>query len=114
MRFKELPAAKRPNSEAAGNTRSDASASIRRDLITSVIERWRSASMNYKGIAEPDASDVAPAPPAAAPSPLAATPPAAYQTAPVSPADPRRQSLLRKPIESSMPTGTPGGLGRFR
>jgi hypothetical protein len=114
MRFNELPVAMRPNSEAAGNTRSQAGANVSQDMIKSVIERWRSASMNYKGMAEADAADVAPALPAAAPSPAAAAPPAPYQAAPVSPADPRRQALLRKPLEASMPTGTPAGFTRLR
>ena len=42
MRFRELPPELRPNSEASGNTRSDAGTNISRDLISSVIERWRS------------------------------------------------------------------------
>ena len=45
MRFRELPAAMRPLSEATGNTRSNASVGMHRDLITSVIERWRGASV---------------------------------------------------------------------
>ncbi len=48
MRFQELPVALRPNSEAAGNTRSDAGNSINNDLLSSVIERWRSASMSHR------------------------------------------------------------------
>ena len=48
MRFKELPAELRPNSEAAGNTRSDAGTNISRDLLATVIERWRSASMSHR------------------------------------------------------------------
>jgi hypothetical protein len=37
MRFKELPAERRPNSEASGNTRSDGGAHVGRDLLSSVI-----------------------------------------------------------------------------
>ena len=48
MRFAELAADKRPNSEASGNTRSDAGTSMNRDLLTSVIERWRTASMSHR------------------------------------------------------------------
>src|SRR5262249_33429555 len=55
MRFKELAAEQRPNSEASGNTRSDEGA-ITNDLITSVIERWRSASMSHRGDDMPDYS----------------------------------------------------------
>jgi hypothetical protein len=39
MRFRELVAKFRPNSEAAGNTRADGSNSINRELIASVIQR---------------------------------------------------------------------------
>ncbi len=48
MRFQELSADKRPNSEASGNTRSDAGTNTNRDLLTTVIERWRSASMSHR------------------------------------------------------------------
>jgi DNA helicase HerA-like ATPase len=48
MRFTELPPQRQPNSEAA-NTRSDAGTKISRDLLTMVIERWRSASMSRRG-----------------------------------------------------------------
>ena len=44
MSFSDLPPALRPNSEAAGNTRSDAGANLNPDLIPMVIERWRSAT----------------------------------------------------------------------
>jgi hypothetical protein len=114
MRFNELPVAMRPNSEATGNTRSQAGANVSQDMIKSVIERWRSASMNYKGTAEPDFADPAASPPAAAPSPPAAAPPAPYQAAPASPPDSRRQALLRKPLDASLSSGTPAGFTRFR
>src|SRR6185312_2120369 len=48
MCFQELAAAVRPNSEASGNTRSDAGNSISRDFIATVIDRWRSASMSHR------------------------------------------------------------------
>ena len=48
MRFQELPAALRPNSEASGNTRSDAGTNMSRDLLGTVIERWRSATMSHR------------------------------------------------------------------
>ncbi len=126
MRFKELPAAMRPNSEAAGNTRSDAGANIRQDLIASVIERWRSASMNYKAALEGDAAELGPLPsmPASAPPTQPAHPayqPAhpAYQSPPAAGGlDSRRQSLLRKPLEGAAPAApaptNPNGFSRFR
>jgi hypothetical protein len=48
MRFAELAAELRPNSEASGSTRSDAGTGMNRDLLTTVIERWRSASMSHR------------------------------------------------------------------
>jgi DNA helicase HerA-like ATPase len=114
MRFIELPPAMRPNSEA-GSTRSDAATNIRQDLIKSVIERWRSATMNYKGGAENDGVDFAVAPAAAAA--VAPTMPSApYQPPPAAAPDPRRSSLLRRPLDASAPVApAPGpGISRFR
>ena len=51
MRLCELPPELRPNSEAAGNTRADGN-SVGNELIASVIERWRSASMSHRAGAE--------------------------------------------------------------
>ena len=48
MRFLELTPDKRPNSEASGSTQSQAGLSMDRDLLTSVIDRWRSASMSQR------------------------------------------------------------------
>ncbi|MDO9412974.1 MAG: DUF87 domain-containing protein [Pseudolabrys sp.] len=141
MRFGELSADKRPNSEASGNTRSDAGNSMNRDLLTTVIERWRSASMSHR-ISE-DIYDDAPSPfeqptlqpsqaPAYvphAPSPgasLYAQPPAAPQYAPAQqyapppPAAPRpdglRSSLLKRPLADSLSDAPPKPIlpSRFR
>jgi DNA helicase HerA-like ATPase len=104
MRFKQLAPEMRPNSEASGNTRSDAGNSISRDLLSTVIERWRSASMSHRSgdddlidyNASSDAAPLQPAPPQ-------------QPTIPVHvPPSPRgealRSSLLKKPLES---LGTP-------
>ena len=48
MRFNEIDEKIRPNSEAAGNTRSDVGTNISRDLMSGVIDRWRSASMSHR------------------------------------------------------------------
>jgi DNA helicase HerA-like ATPase len=48
MKFRELPAALRPTSEAASNTRVASSAAPGRDLIDSVIDRWRASTMSHK------------------------------------------------------------------
>jgi DNA helicase HerA-like ATPase len=111
MRFAELAADRRPASEASGNTRSDAGTNISRELIMSVIERWRSSSMSQKGAADDD-FDIA--------SPLDAP---TLQPAPVpQPAPPPpsgiRSSILKKPLEGSspypLPNNPPGTPPRFR
>ncbi len=109
MRFKQLPPELRPNSEASGNTRSDAGTNISRDLISTVIERWRSASMSHRGgdddftdyTSSLDAAPLQPAPPQAPPMPV--------------PPSPRgealRSSLLKKPLDAtlgSLQAGKPG------
>jgi DNA helicase HerA-like ATPase len=104
MRFTELPAAMRPSSEA-GSTRSQAAASVQQDLIRTVIERWRSATMNYRAVPEIDVADTAPVP-AAPLSPPAASP--GSQPAPGPALDPRRQSILRRPLDAvASPVGAP-------
>ena len=112
MRFMEMPLERRPNSEAASNTRADGGAKMSRDLLTTVIERWRSASMSHRGGDEDFAdystsSDSAPLQPAA-PMPV---PPSARGEA-------LRSSLLKKPLDASlgMPQGpkTPLPPPRFR
>jgi uncharacterized protein len=95
MRFQELPAALRPNSEASGNTKSDAGSHISRDLLSSVIERWRSATMSHR-MSDDEFVDYGDAPslqPAAAPVPAPPLAPA--------PPSPLRSSLLKKPLDAS-------------
>jgi hypothetical protein len=97
MRFMELAADKRPNSEAIGNTRSDAGTNISRDLLSTVIDRWRSATMSHRSgddefsdySSSIDATPLQPAMPAA-PIPV---PPSSRGEA-------LRSSLLKKPIEA--------------
>jgi DNA helicase HerA-like ATPase len=106
MRFKELPPELRPNSEASGNTRSDAGTNISRDLLSTVIERWRSASMSHRSSIDDDFADYA------APldvAPLQPAQPAAPVPVPPSPrGEALRSSLLKKPLEASS-FGTPQG-----
>jgi DNA helicase HerA-like ATPase len=112
MRFQELPAELRPNSEASGNTRSDAGNSVDRDLLSSVIERWRSASMSRR-VSDEDLSDLGSPPDAPSLQPAAPMPP---------PAPPRgealRSALLKKPIDAGASGGpqatSPGQSQRFR
>ena len=101
MRFKVLPPELRPNSEASGSTRSDAGNNISRDLISTVIERWRSASMSHRSGVDDDSADYI--------SPLDA--PALQPQAPMTPVpippSPRgealRSSLLKKPLDATPP-----------
>jgi hypothetical protein len=107
MRFKELSGAMRPNSEASGNTRSEAGAKVNADLLTTVIERWRASTMSHKTtMDEPDFSAMENAPPLHA----AHTP-----APPIAPAQPSglyerqgaRPSLLKKPLEGAGQYGAP-------
>jgi hypothetical protein len=98
MRFAELAVERRPNSEASGNTRSDAGTHISRDLISSVIDRWRSASMSNK-VGIEDEFEVAAAVDAPALQPASA--PAAPQPGNL------RSGLLKKPLEGSSPYPIP-------
>ena len=106
MCFQELPVAQRPNSEASGSTRSDAGTNMNRDLLTSVIERWRSASMSHR-MSDDDIDYGSPfdspaLQPAQTPAQTPAYAPAA--AAPMPPPAPRpdglRSSLLKKPLDA--------------
>jgi hypothetical protein len=46
MKFRDVPAALRPTSEAGGNTRIAAGASPDRNMIDNVIDRWRASTMS--------------------------------------------------------------------
>ena len=98
MRFKELAPEMRPNSEAIGNTRSDAGTNISRDLLVSVIERWRSASMSQRP-GDNEFSDygssleAAPLQPALPQAPTVPVPPSPR-------AEALRSSLLKQPLET--------------
>ena len=117
MRFKELPEQLRPNSEAAGNTRSEGGNTINKDLLTSVIERWRSASMSHRVSEDDSLPDYGS--PLDAPS-LQPTAPMAPKAAPAAPVPPPpspsrgealRSSLLKKPLDASFggaPSSPPG------
>ena len=57
MKFREVPVALRPTSEAGGNTRIAAGASPDRNMIDSVIDRWRAATMS-KGQVDDDGGEL--------------------------------------------------------
>jgi DNA helicase HerA-like ATPase len=111
MRFKELEAAKRPSSEAAGSTRDLPGSSMDRDLIGSVVERWRSATMSHKTSIDDDTASpfdqMAAAPPLAPAQPqMPSAPPPPAQ--PAQAFDPNRSRLLKRPLENNGATFTPG------
>jgi DNA helicase HerA-like ATPase len=117
MRFRELPAERRPNSEASGNTRSDAGTNMSRDLIASVIERWRSASMSHRSGGDDEFADYA-APMDAAPLQPAQAPVMAAPVPPSPRGEALRSSLLKKPLDASLGAPAPGAKSpippRFR
>ena len=58
MKFRDVPVALRPTSEAGGNTRIAAGASPDRNMIDSVIDRWRAATMSHKGQVDEDGGEL--------------------------------------------------------
>jgi hypothetical protein len=128
MKFRELPVHLRPTSEAGGNTRIAAGMSPDRNLIASVIERWRSSTMTQKHAFDDDTGELGSwrdESAAAVPSPPAAPPPPSYPpprpsaepnrlgldsarlgggVEPNRPTlDPQRPSILRKPLSAEPP-----------
>jgi len=143
MKFRELPVAQRPTSEAGGNTRVAAGIAADRDMIGSVIERWRASTMSHKGGYDDDPElgswrdDIVPArdePPSYKPAPAYQPAPPVRPAPPVHPApplqpappappaqpsparDPQRPSILRRPIAAGSPgPGNPAPLpSRYR
>jgi DNA helicase HerA-like ATPase len=112
MRFRDLPLAQRPTSEVGGVTRPVAGALPDRDMIDSVIERWRSSTMSHKGDNLDDTelgswrNDVIPvrdeAPPLQPLQQYAPPPP------PMPAAEPSRPSILRRPISPGPANPGPG------
>ncbi|MBX6327340.1 MAG: ATP-binding protein [Pseudolabrys sp.] len=105
LRFKELAPERRPRSEAAGNMNADVD-TLGQDLIASVVDRWRHATMSHH-LEESDYGVFDS-------SPLQ---PAAPQPAPMPRGDGLRSGLLKKPLDvgslaaPAQPTGVPP---RFR
>jgi hypothetical protein len=99
MSFSDLPPALRPNSEAAGNTRSDAGANLNPDLIPMVIERWRSATAHQRTREVEAPGAAAPADALGAQRPPAPPPPQAPSLQPALRPDALRSSLLKRPLD---------------
>lgn len=109
MRFQELTMERRPNSEASGNTKSDAGTHISRDLLSSVIERWRSATMSHR-MSDDEFVDNGETP--LQPAPASTPPMQAPSIPPQAPQSPLRSSLLKKPLDTGSFDGV--NLPRFR
>ena len=90
LKFKELPRHLRPNSETSTISRRETGSHIDREDIANVIERWRSATMSQKIVADDEFRD--PVTPAREEF---AAPQSAYAL------DPARFRLLKKPIEGA-------------
>src|SRR5688500_18821846 len=113
MKFRELPPEQRPTSEAAGSTRNAPGLAADRDMMGSVIERWRASTMSHKGGFEDDElgswrDDI--------PPPREDSPPIQpAQVAQMAPPMPPRQlpepavraSILRKPLGPENPAPLP-------
>jgi hypothetical protein len=114
MKFRELPPELRPASEAAGSMRTASGVGADRDMMSSVIERWRASTMSHKAGFEDDElgswrDDIAPPREDAPPI----QPAQVAQMAPSSPPPPLpepglRQSILRRPLGPDNPAPLPG------
>jgi hypothetical protein len=119
MKFRELPVGMRPSSEAGGNVRA-AGTPADRDMIDTVIDRWRASTMSHKSGLDDDRMDTrvdswddmprgreeAPAyrtaPPLqpAAPAPIAPQAPAAPMAAPPAAAAPMPPTAAPTPPQA--------------
>lgn len=114
LRFVELGPERRPASETAGDTRSTGGVSMDQNFLTSVIERWRSATMSHKGAASFDdddfgASDLGAAQPASALSGATAHVPSAPPMAPAASA-PGQLRPIARPAAAAPPAFDPNRL----
>jgi hypothetical protein len=110
MKFREMPEATRPTSEAGGNTRPVAGTSPDRDLIAAVIERWRASTMSHRANLDDDElgswrDDAAPVRPETPPPP----PPNQGFTPQHPSIEPQRASILRKPLNLGADAPAPQG-----
>jgi DNA helicase HerA-like ATPase len=104
MKFRELPVHLRPTSEAGGNTRIAAGMSPDRNLIASVIERWRSSTMTQKHAFDDDTGELGSwrdEGAATVSSPPPAPPPPSYQPPPRPTAEPNRLEPNRLGMDNS-------------
>jgi DNA helicase HerA-like ATPase len=104
MRFRELPPELRPMSEAGSSTRKAPGALPDRDMINSVVERWRAATMSQKASFDEEGSELGSWRDDVVPSREEAPPLQPVPPAPPAPSlDPPRPSILRRPIAAGNP-----------
>jgi len=112
MKFRELPPDQRPTSEAGGNTRAAPGMTADRDMINSVVERWRASTMSHKAGFEDEElgswrDDIAPpredSPPIQPAQVAQMAPPPMPPPAP----EPTRPSILRRPLGPDNPAPLP-------
>jgi DNA helicase HerA-like ATPase len=96
LRFKELPADLRPCSEAAGTISGELGGGFNRDVIASVVERWRNSTMSQKS----SYAETAPDRSAAIPEQVMTQPATPTAASPLG-LDPARFRTLKKPIAPS-------------
>jgi hypothetical protein len=115
MRFKEVPPHLRPTSETGGNARLSEGMNADRNLIASVVDRWRAATMTKNGALDDDSSELGSwrddTAPAQSSSPGGLTnfePQQADAESTRGGSEPQRPSILRKPISPDLaaPQGT--------
>ena len=102
MKFREVPEAQRPASEAASSAIMAIDSSPDRNMIISTINRWRSSTMSNKGQFDEEFAE-------ASMTPLA-------PTMPEPPFQPQRPSILRRPLSPDVlgPNTSPLPPNRFR
>jgi DNA helicase HerA-like ATPase len=109
MRFKEVPPHLRPTSETGGNARLSEGMNADRNLIASVVDRWRAATMTKNSALDDDPGelgswrdDTATAQSSPPGGPTNFEPQQAGAESTRGSSEPQRSSILRKPISPDL------------
>jgi DNA helicase HerA-like ATPase len=117
MKFRELPVTQRPTSEAGGTTRMAAGAAPDRNMIGTVIDRWRASTMSSKGEFGDDSElgfwrdDIMPVREDSAPLQPTQPMPTPLPRPPMPASDSPRPSILRRPLSPAGPAPANPGPG---
>ena len=114
MRFRELGAEERPTSEVGGTTRPPAGTTPDRNLIASVIDRWRAATMSSRSTLEEEGEIAGWRDEAAPPLQPGANLPPVIPDPPRPSLDTPRPSILRRPLSGERPLSAERTLGGER